>query len=289
MSLLIKDNASLMHWLPNVVSEVKGEKPLFEKLDKYLVLSETWLITTFLGNSFFFELARTPAESEYHLGIELIVACDAFIRAIPSLDLVLTPNGFGVVSNQNVAPASKDRVAALTASMERTRDDALDIMLQYIRGRDAWATTEQARWFAKTIFPDLSSLASVLGEHRWADYLRLRPQILAIQDRVAADYISPQLLQQLIYDDYGQSHGYGGDSSGEDYVAIFKHVRDLVRTQILAALKDDGKINRRAFEDIVDIIRRRPSTFPEWHRSEVASLFSPPIFTNKKQSRGYFF
>lgn len=25
--------------------------------------------------------------------------------AIPSLDLVLTPNGFGIVSNSNVAPA----------------------------------------------------------------------------------------------------------------------------------------------------------------------------------------
>ena len=37
----------------------------------------------------------------------------AFEDAIPQLDLVLTSTGFGVVSNQNVAPASADRVKAL--------------------------------------------------------------------------------------------------------------------------------------------------------------------------------
>lgn len=39
---------------------------------------------------------------------------------VPSLDLVLTPNGFGIVSNQNVAPASRDRVARLIASLEKS-------------------------------------------------------------------------------------------------------------------------------------------------------------------------
>ena len=38
--------------------------------------------------------------------------------AIPSLDLVLTTNGFGIVSNQNVVPASRERVDALISSLE---------------------------------------------------------------------------------------------------------------------------------------------------------------------------
>lgn len=41
----------------------------------------------------------------------------AFEDAVPQLDLVLTPTGFGVVSNQNVAPASVDRVNALKSRL----------------------------------------------------------------------------------------------------------------------------------------------------------------------------
>ena len=33
--------------------------------------------------------------------------------AVPQMDLVLTPTGFGIVSNQNTAPASRERVDAL--------------------------------------------------------------------------------------------------------------------------------------------------------------------------------
>lgn len=37
----------------------------------------------------------------------------AYYEAIPHLDLVLTSTGFGIVSNNNVAPASKERVVSL--------------------------------------------------------------------------------------------------------------------------------------------------------------------------------
>ena len=44
-----------------------------------------------------------------------------------------------------------------------------------------------------------------------------------------------------------------------------------------------------ALRDIVDYIRRHPGTFPEWHRSDTARLFSPPVFRNSKESPGYWF
>lgn len=39
-----------------------------------------------------------------------LVCLRTYQEQIPQLDLVLTPTGFGVVSNQNLAPASADRV-----------------------------------------------------------------------------------------------------------------------------------------------------------------------------------
>ena len=40
---------------------------------------------------------------------------------------------------------------------------------------------------------------------------------------------------------------------------------------------------------IVDIIRNNPDLFQEWHSSKVKDLFTPPIYENKKDEKGYWF
>ena len=58
------------------------------------------------------------------------VYATAAYNALPTLDLVATPNGFGVVSNQNIAPASKERVAALRESLRQYKSDCKDQCLE---------------------------------------------------------------------------------------------------------------------------------------------------------------
>ena len=45
-----------------------------------------------------------------------------------------------------------------------------------------------------------------------------------------------------------------------------------------------------AFEsyDLVTIIRSHPTEFPAWHSSEVAALYTPKVFENKKNSSAYW-
>ena len=102
--MLIHSDSELRSFLPNALVTVEGEMSLFEKLSSYLTEAETWLATFITGAA---PLAAITAENE---GANRplccrIVVCHALIHAIPSLDLVLTPNGFGIVSNQN---ASRD-------------------------------------------------------------------------------------------------------------------------------------------------------------------------------------
>ena len=66
---------------------------------------------------------------------------------------------------------------------------------------------------------------------------------------------------------------------------------DIVRqtqAQIVAYLKS-GSFNSRRLADIVNYIRLNPESFSEWHKSETAKLFAPPIFRNDKKASGYFF
>ena len=62
--------------------------------------------------------------------------------------------------------------------------------------------------------------------------------------------------------------------------ALRGHVADIVC---------DRPLRDEALRDIVEYIRNRPDTFPEWHRSETARLFSPPVFRNRKDAKGYWF
>ena len=67
-----------------------------------------------------------------------VAVLEAYNLAIPHLDLVLTENGFGVVSNQNVAPASRDRVLRLAQQVRDSRDDAVDDLIDALRGKEQW-------------------------------------------------------------------------------------------------------------------------------------------------------
>lgn len=67
--------------------------------------------------------------------------------AVPMLDLVLTPTGFGVVSNQNVAPASRDRVEKLRESLRQGADNELYRLLSGMRTVNGWSDSCMAREF----------------------------------------------------------------------------------------------------------------------------------------------
>lgn len=45
----------------------------------------------------------------------------------------------------------------------------------------------------------------------------------------------------------------------------------------------------RLLPDIADKIRSRENEFPQWHNSHMAKLFTPPVFENKKENKGYWF
>ena len=91
----------------------------------------------------------------------IITAAEAMRHAVPQLDLILTPNGFGIVSNQNVIPASKERIERLLLSLEKQRDDALAVILTMLPDAHHWTASEQFNYFAATMFTTLDIVNSI--------------------------------------------------------------------------------------------------------------------------------
>ena len=276
---LITTDAQLRAHIPNIIASVKGETPFIERVAHFLDLAEDWVRTTFTSESTFNTICGYTDSNEIKIICSRLVVADALRRAIPSLDIVLTPNGFGVVSTQNLAPASKPRVDRLVGSMLAHRDDCIAALLPELVGASKWLTSPQADFFGSTLFPDLGIVDAVGGAtgSKWEKYLELRPQVIDLEASLAEEWFSPELMSAL------RSENLRGDLTEKRSVIVRQ-----VKAQILGYLKS-GSFSSRRLADIVNRIRENKDDFPEWHRSETAKLFAPPVFRNEKKAKGYWF
>ena len=276
---LITNDDTLRQYLPNVFATVKGEVSLFDKVLVDIDLAENWVIETFVSTKTFNTICGYTADNPIRIITAKLIASEALRRAIPSLDLVLTPNGFGVVSNQNIAPASKERVDRLVGSMLAHRDDCIAALLPELVGASKWLASSQADFFGATLFPDLAICDSVGGatDSKWEKYLELRSQVIDLEASLAEEWLSPELMSAL-----------RSENLRSDLTEKRKRIVEQVKAQIVSYLRG-GSFSSRRLADIVNFIRQDATTFKEWHGSEVAKLFAPPVFRNKKNSAGYFF
>ena len=208
------------------------------------------------------------------------MVCHAYMTAIPSLDLVLTPNGFGIVSNQNVVPASRERVDALITSLESQRDAAIEAFILRLSSRSDWRESSQGKYFAATMFPFLNLCRRLaIREHIWDSYQQLRERLIKVENVLAETYFlqgQMDVFRQHVINQMRLCHPL------EEQV-----IRTLQSLEMM--LVSDMQVHNQSFYDLVNIIREHSDIFLAWHVSETAKLYSPAIFTNKKESGGYFF
>ena len=120
MAMLINDNDTLKKYVPNTLKAVAGELSLFDKIQYHLLQAEQWLTATFVSSDTMSRIRSYSDSTPLLHYCRIITAAEAMLHAVPQLDLILTPNGFGIVSNQNVIPASKERIERLLLSLEKT-------------------------------------------------------------------------------------------------------------------------------------------------------------------------
>ena len=274
---LITTDEQLRSHIPNVLATVEGEASLLEKLTPFLEQAEQWAAATFTGQDLLESI--TANISPVGALMQRLVVTEAFRCAVPSLDVVLTPNGYGIVSNSNIAPASKERVERLVASLEQSRDDTIALLLLRLPQVEDWHQTAQAQFFAATMFPTLMLCDKLLvTEHRWQQYLALREKVMAVENRLANEFFSQEQMAAFRVKLAKQL----------PVLPLERSVMQAIRTVIIANVA--GKpLHQQAYFDIVNTLRNNPDVFPEWSASETAALFEATFFVNDKESSGYWF
>lgn len=95
--------------------------------------------------------------------VKRLVCVRAFLGEMRSLDLVLTPTGFGVVSTNDTAPASKQRVDALDGQLRRQVRLLLGVLLNRLFTVGGWNTQPQRQWTVQTLFFSIQMLEKYAG------------------------------------------------------------------------------------------------------------------------------
>ena len=284
---LITSEEILRRYIPNVLQTVKGEVPLFDKLTSFLDSAEEWVAHTFTSQATFSTIAGYADANIIKTYAAKVVVCEAFKNAVPSLDLILTPNGFGIVSNSNVAPASKERVYRLVDSLEAERDNAIRLLLSSLPGEPSWMTSTQCEYFSATMFPHLN-ICDYLGvaHQQWKKYQEVRATLLEIEQHIATQFLGQEQL------DVFRKAAMSPSSTSSLMQTVIRSLQ-AAEAQILKATLSptapSACIPPTALVSIVNCIRTHPTEFPQWHASPIAELYKPGIYENKKNDKGYWF
>lgn len=225
----------------------------------------------------------SPAEehADRYIGLQRAVkgyVCNsAYYLAIPSLDLVLTSTGFGVVSNQNVVPASEARVRELRDTVDKAAFGYLEDILDLCRPLIRWRESVRGRDFFRSLFwrgAHLHMLGLIHPTIR--DIREHMPQIEAAAARLSLR-LSPELYRRLL-----------DVESTATATEWQERLIDLWRGATVAWIRRD-----ETWEDhcssMLGFVEAHLDEFPEYRDSRTyqANHFTP--YRNEKDDSCYFF
>lgn len=217
--------------------------------------------------------------------LERAVCLEAAWKTVPQLDLVLTPTGFGIVSNSQTAPASKERVAALIENLRQRKSEAYDALHFELLKTD-WRETTDAKYNVLDSLLWNATLwrrygIKVNGQPVYDEEKQAQDLELSIAEDNLDALISPDLHTKLIDEQTTDPEKI------EPAVALaIERARKYMACVIMhtppRALHNIG-------HSLLDVIRRNIDVFPEYAGSTEYAAQTAARYANRKEDRTFFF
>lgn len=210
-----------------------------------------------------------------------LVCLSAFLSVLRQLDLVLTPTGFGVVSNDNLAPASKQRVDALEGELRTQYHKTLAMTLNLLRSEN-WGATEQARHFIDHLYDEYTFFFEThqnASATDWDGYQR------TIED---ADEILRTKMGDRQMDDILEAFRRGDPNRLEPYREV---IACIVRFTDTWAVKGAATLKQPVYRRLMRILESEDNQeyFKLYRESASYKANHHDTFKNTKNSAGYVF
>lgn len=255
-----------------VLSATSSTAHVFSMIEPHLAVTEQNLKSELFGS-----FDYTTVEGLENIVIRL-VCLRTYYEQIPHLDLVLTPTGFGVVSNENVAPASPDRVKALRQQVKAAYDDAYDDAILAMLGTD-WVKSVSGRIHTNSLYHtahDLRSYACCPYAHR-SDLLERLVQIAEAEEYIRRT-ISSEFFEALLE----------GVRSKKLSITYSMLVHEL-KLAVAGWLHGNTNVLRMKLANIVNQMEKHIDDYPEYKNSEAYKVKHFEHYENGKDDSTFFF
>jgi len=153
----------------------------------------------FLGDGLVDSLAGENPDEALAAKVVPALANLVVLEATPFFDVVLTSTGFGVVKNNNIAPASKERVKAFASACLGAANDFMDILLAFLEGNAAgYASWNKSSLNEDSLIPDTTvfNAQSRLNLKRH-QFVEIKQNLAALENTLFAQALSPEFLAEL--------------------------------------------------------------------------------------------
>lgn len=210
-----------------------------------------------------------------------LVCIDAFVRTCRSLDLVLTATGFGIVSTESTAPASKSRVDALVEQLSLEELDLIDEMIQELMNVEGWGLTEQAQMRVATFFyrPAQMRLTTLkLTTDNWQLALGRATTASALLRNEISDEYMDELLMKIRTATLGN----------EDIIIVQKCVTFMADFIGLYDIRG-GIPNELLLRQVVHQLETYRESYPTYNSSTLYARRHAERYRNKKEDPTFFF
>lgn len=254
----------------------------FSDLQPYCNSAEMWLKNNILGAMLyaFVEALDNPADADIDLQKLClnVLANHGYWDAIPFLDLVHTPSGFGVINNNNKAPASKERVERLREQCLIRRDNEVENLILFLEQN----TTYHDDWKGSPAYSVLTDcLIHTADEFKkyssWngtrKDFLLLKPKLIHLTRAKLEPVFSKNLIEELIE---AQRDG--------DLTADEKTVIDLLKHALGCLLDENKNIATAMATDALRFIDENPESFPVYTASKEYAARNTEGYINEEDS-----
>ena len=219
-----------------------------------------------------------PSAIEKRL-ITTAICVKAYADTIPHLDLVLTDSGFGVVSTENITPASSERVNRLLKKLLDMYDDAFDAILSLLRRHEEWYDSDIAKGYFSTFFWSAEYFRrKAFPEIYRRDCAKYQPLVTMAEARIR-DIIGDELVDELL-----------ACIRHNDITAHQTQVIQLIHSIISAEICDMHSADIHPLvQTLLRFLDTMIDSFPTYKASSAYQARKSGKFENKKENGAYFF
>lgn len=256
-------------------------------IDPYVSAADDYVQTTLIGSDLYdYIAALTSDPNNLKSTLRNVIAYKAYREAIPFVDLIQTANGFGVVSNTNIAPASKERVERLMAQCDQQLDNSIDLLIFKIMTN----TPSLTEWKKFSLFEELTNCLFITGidfggyssdnTKKRKAFLDAKNDMVTAQSTVLAPLISQAFLDELILQNRN-------NTMTVDNRLILNNCRGILT--IISGNGKKGDDLKKVLNHVSYMLEKYIDKYPTYAASEEYALRIAPKYVNKQSDPTYFF